>query len=87
MSEKSIIEQMDELTLIARERMSKACPDILGLLPTECDWYTSEEMAKLHSLKMQLPSYGQMKQEAIERIKIKRQERLAKRLKPHAQLE
>ena len=59
----------------ARKRMDEASPMWLGLKPTEADWMTSEEMAESHRLKLLLPTFGEEKRDAIERIRLKREAR------------
>jgi hypothetical protein len=59
---------MDEVVAAVRERMGAApCIEY-----AESVWMTREELAEMHSLRAMLPSPGEERREALERIKRKR---------------
>jgi hypothetical protein len=75
MTHQEILREIDCLTEKARQRMSKADPSALSLHPAEMDWMTFEELKRLEELKRALPSFGEQRAAARERIARKRAER------------
>jgi hypothetical protein len=68
----AITNQIDAIVAKGAERMAQATPDMRGLRPTEVDWLTTNELQQLHSLKLQLPSPGEERLAAQQRIAAKR---------------
>jgi hypothetical protein len=66
-----VVADIEAVSKPIKERMDAADPMWLGLLPTESDWATPEEREKLHNLKLELPSIGEERQAARERLKAK----------------
>jgi len=64
--------RIDEIVKIGADRRKAATPEMQGLLPSDVEWLTSEEAAKLHELKLKLPSFGQLAVEARQRLAAKR---------------
>lgn len=63
-----VIRRMDKLVAAVKERMGAApCVEY-----AESVWMTREELAEMHRLRALLPSPGEERHQAIERIKKKR---------------
>ena len=69
---KAEIEQrLNILQRAVRSRMSEIDPMMLALMPSELDWMTATERAERHALILQLPSSGEERKLAKERLKAK----------------
>jgi len=69
---------MNELKRIAArgvERLNRDAAAGLPCLPSPFDYLTDAERARLHELKMQLPTYAEERQAARERLRRKRYKR------------
>jgi len=67
MAPEKIIQRMDELGRVARERMNNT-PDNPHLVFAEIMWMTQEEASEMLELRLMLPSAGQERKEARKRI-------------------
>lgn len=74
MTEQEIINRMNELSKLAKERMNTA-PHNPHLVYAEVMWMTQEEATELLELRLMLPSAGRQRLEAKARIT----EKIAKR--------
>ena len=67
-----IVARIDAVGAIARARMQQ-CDPITNAARggAEVDYMTPEELQEMHDLKMALPTFGEMRDAARERIKAK----------------
>lgn len=81
-TEQEIVARIDEIGAVARARMLQSDPITFASRGgAEVDFMTPEELAELHALKMALPTFGEMREAARERIKAKIAARKANREK------
>lgn len=71
MDQQAVIKRMDEIAAAAKIRMDAAA-DISGQQYAEILYMTADEMAEFHELLLKLPSAGQERLEAHNRIIAKR---------------
>lgn len=67
-----VVADLDVIMLAVQKRMVGVDQCMLGLLPAESDWMTGEELEQVHKLKLELPSHGEERAAAIERLQAKR---------------
>lgn len=73
-----IEKQIDAIVRRGAERKAKAKdPSIVAQRPTEYDWLTGDELARIERLKAKLPTAGEQRVAAQGRLKAKRAARLA----------
>lgn len=79
-TEEEIVIRIDAIGAIARARMQQ-CDPITNAARgvAEVDYMTPEELQEMHDLKMALPTFGEMRDAARERIKAKIAARKANR--------
>lgn len=78
-TEAKIVEQIDALGAAADARRPDGLSSISSLGGASIDYMTSKECTQLHLLKMALPTFSQLRQDASERIKSRISERRTRR--------
>lgn len=78
MQHESTYTRIDEIGAIARVRMLQCDPiTVAARGGAEVDYMTADELREIHELKMSLPTFGEMREAARERIKARIAERRA----------